>query len=119
MPDVIEKALATHEVIKQSMKRAIRNADRLDPDGLRSDHTCAFGEWIYKGNGRVHQGRPEFEAMKLSHRRFHEAAYVAACLCRTGDRAAAEKSIENGPFEDCAADLRQRLITLKAVIRRP
>jgi hypothetical protein len=44
---------------------------------------------------------------------------VAACLCRTGDRAAAEKSIENGPFEDCAADLRQRLITLKAVIRRP
>jgi hypothetical protein len=116
MPDVIDKALATHGIIKQSMKKCIRNPSG-EPDKLRDDHICAFGKWIYGAQGKVHRGRPEFEAMKISHRRFHESAYSAACLCRTGDKESAERSMLNGEFEQCAADLRQRLITLKAAIR--
>ena len=115
--DVIDRALSAHAAIKESLKRAIRDSSGLDPETIRSDRNCEFGQWIYGQEGVLHCGQPEYQALKDTHRRFHLSAHAALCLCRAGRAAEAERSILDGDFERLSGEMKQRLVSLRKAIR--
>ena len=117
--DVIEDALAIHARISAGLKVAIRAPQGVDPSTIRTDRTCEFGVWIYGAEGMRHSALPEYQSLKDVHKRFHQAAYVALCLCRTGKRADAEHSITEGEFQQLSQDMIARLLALKRALRAP
>lgn len=114
MPDIIDRALMGHAQIKKRLCEAIRNPDTADLDDIRSDQTCAFGQWIYGPEGVRNSGLPQFRTLRDIHARFHEAAYQAALAAQAGRLREAEISIVSGDFEMSSRAMTQALIDLKA-----
>ncbi len=117
--DVIEDALAIHARISAGLRAAIRAPQGVDPSSIQTDRTCEFGVWIYGAEGVRHSILPEYQALKDVHKRFHQAAYMALCLCRTGKRADAEHSITDGEFQQLSQGMITQLLALKQALRAP
>ena len=113
MPDVIDKALIIHSVIKKRLCEAINDPSSANPENVRSDRTCAFGLWIYGPDGMRQSWRPEFMTLKIIHQSFHEATYQAMLATQDGRLAEAQESIKTGDFELCSREMVRALIELK------
>ncbi len=116
MKSVMSRALMAHASIKAKLAAAIRDPGSVPMAEVRSDRTCEFGQWLY-GEGDVYAGRPEFEALKAAHLRFHDAAYIALRDSSAGRWDLAERSITNGLFEACSCEMRGRLLAMKAMLQ--
>ena len=115
--DPIEQALSLHAKIKHRLKAAVLEPNGIDPQSIRTDRTCEFGVWIYGPEGIRHAALPEFKALKDTHKRFHESAYIAMCLCCIGKRAEAEASVTTGEFEQLSKEMIVRLLAMQAALR--
>lgn len=117
MKDVMSRALMAHAAIKSKLIAAILEPGNMASAEMRSDRTCEFGLWLYGAGEAEHAGRPEFEALKTTHRRFHHAAAKALCECQAGRKDVAEHSIQAGAFNDLSREMQDRLIQMKAVLQ--
>ena len=58
----------------------------------------------------------EFKALQHTHRLFHQAAYMALCLCKVGKPDEAEDSIESGEFHRLSEEMIVRLRAMQIVV---
>lgn len=67
-----DAAVAAHAnwKLKISLLREGRLQEPLDPRKIQRDDVCDLGKWIH-GEGVRHAQRPEFQALRDAHSRFH------------------------------------------------
>ena len=91
----LRSAVHTHITWLIDLVDSVVDGKTIDPETIRRDDRCRIGEWIH-GEGRKFDGRPEFEALREAHARFHTCAASAVALARDGNRREALERLDDG-----------------------
>ena len=114
MSGFLDKALSSHAIFKDNLRKSILGLDSLDASSLRHDDICAVGQWIYgEGGGRKHRNNALFAHFKTVHAQFHQEAYNAMRISSAGDKEKALDAIEHGAFQTKSAEIGQCIAQMK------
>jgi hypothetical protein len=92
----IDAAIAAHDKWKADLLAAIEaGSSELEPDDVRADGLCAFGEWLSSAGPDL-RASLHFERGCDLHARFHEAAADVLALAVAGKGPKALTSLEFG-----------------------
>lgn len=95
----IDTAIAAHENWKARLQAQLAGTseEQLNPEVICLDDRCDLGKWLH-GPGQQRLGRyPAFTVLVARHKYFHLQASTVAAQVLSGDRTAADKTL-NGPF---------------------
>jgi len=112
----ITKAVGAHGLWKQRITLAIKDGrSDTDPAHVEMDNQCDFGKWLY-GLPSVDQNSEHFKRVKVLHANFHKEAAKVLRLAITGQKAAAEKSLDlGGAYAKSSSDLTLAMMNWKKV----
>ncbi|MBI1823768.1 MAG: CZB domain-containing protein [Nitrospirae bacterium] len=69
-----DDAINAHSIWKLKLMVYLKNPDKsIKSDEIEMDNLCVLGKWIY-GDGKKHECFPEYEVLKIEHKKFHRAA---------------------------------------------
>lgn len=87
-------AISAHGDWKFRLKRAVNNrAEGLDPEQVRVDNQCAFGQWLYSPATLAFRNEKDYANVLRLHASFHQEAAQIVRLCQIADATAAEKKL--------------------------
>jgi len=85
----INKAKAAHLIFVANIKAHLDGQRQIDPAGLPTHLTCAFGKWV-QGEGRERCHSALLQKIDAPHARVHELGKQAVTSYNAGERAKAE-----------------------------
>ncbi|MGD0835950.1 MAG: CZB domain-containing protein [Polyangia bacterium] len=89
----LDDAIKTHVDWKMKLKTFLAKPDgSLDPAVVGSDGACVLGKWL-RGEGKIHAGMPEFQALLAEHAKFHKAAAQVVIKARAGQNMTEEVAL--------------------------
>lgn len=94
----IDTAIAAHENWKTRLQAQLNQTgtETLDPTVVCRDDRCDLGQWLH-GPGRQRLGKyPAFSVLVARHQYFHVQASTVVAQVHSGDRAAAERTLDTG-----------------------
>lgn len=96
----LDDAVSAHQKWKIRLGMVIegKSPDSLDPAIVEKDDQCELGKWLL-GDGRVHQEKPEFGAVKAEHSSFHRHAAAVLRRALKGDRQGAKADLDGAYYE--------------------
>jgi methyl-accepting chemotaxis protein len=87
----LKKAISAHMIFTGKIRAHLDGNQRLDPDGLATHLTCAFGKW-YRSKGEEQCGTvPGFREIDTPHAKVHELGRQAVAAFNAGNRKDAEQ----------------------------
>jgi len=110
--EVLDKGFAAHANVKARLKRIINGEEDATPESVRADNVCIVGKWIY-GPGQEFSDKGEYSELKTIHAGFHEEAYQALMLFKSGKKNEAMEYVESGPFEQKSKEIKTALFAMK------
>ncbi len=101
-----EEAVAAHRKWKSHLRLHIdgSSTEMLDPEVIGRDDRCELGRWIHGEGGATMSAKPEFQAMKRIHARFHQVAGEVLLKSKAGDPHGACLALD-GPFYRASIDV--------------
>ncbi|MBI4660595.1 MAG: CZB domain-containing protein [Verrucomicrobia bacterium] len=91
----VGEAIAAHGQWKVRLRGAISGqGDRLDAATVRQENQCELGQWIL-GEGQRYNTLPVFTELRQAHAEFHRAAADIIEAVNQGDRATAERLLDD------------------------
>lgn len=109
----LDDAVAVHQKWKIRLGMAIEGhaKESLDPATVERDDQCDLGKWLH-GEGRVHQGREEFQPLVAEHAGFHKHAAKVLRIAMRGDREGAKAELD-GPYYQQSQKVVMAILKLK------
>jgi methyl-accepting chemotaxis protein len=81
----------SHRQWPKRLRRIVEGrGESLDPEQVSRDDACPLGKWLY-GAGRELQTNAAYEALRATHRQFHQCAGDILRHLRSGEREQAER----------------------------
>ena len=87
-----------------------KNPEEYDPKIVGADHLCKVGQWIY-GKCQELKGYPEFEKLRLAHKKFHDLAGQILEF-RADKKFTNALTILRTDFPDASKDIKLCLVSL-------
>lgn len=98
-PFSFDSAIQAHTRWKVKLRNAVAIHDTLDVATISCDDKCELGKWVYGKGSHQHDGLPEFNRLRESHKAFHRQAGAVAREINAQRYANAEAMLEAGtPF---------------------
>ncbi|BAZ05467.1 CZB domain-containing protein [Calothrix sp. NIES-3974] len=114
MKEMLFRALSSHAVWKDRLKKAIDNGILDSPVAvIREDNLCEFGKWLYSSeiSGNFHQSE-YYQQVVIAHADFHQVAAEVAMLAEMGEREKAKRMMLLGqPYMVKSGKLMNVIIT--------
>ncbi len=86
--------------------------EQLDPEVVCRDDQCPLGKWIYSDGGQQYGDNPEFEAMRLTHAKFHQCAGDVIRLVDEGNKEEASRLLCSGDYASHSHQIKSKLARL-------
>lgn len=96
----LDDAVSAHQKWKIRLGMAIEgtSVEALDPVVVEKDNQCDLGKWLH-GDGRIHQGKPEYSPLVTEHAQFHRQAAGVLRKALKGDRQAAKADLDGAYYQ--------------------
>ncbi|GAB4426349.1 MAG: hypothetical protein OHK0011_07880 [Turneriella sp.] len=102
--DQLNAALVAHGEWKFRLAKGIETGCKgLEPEKIRVDNQCVFGQWLYSEKTEPHRKSSHYEKIRQLHAAFHKEAAGIVSLCHEGHTAEAKQALEGSYAEKSAA----------------
>lgn len=109
----LDQAIGAHSQWKIKLLTAVNGGEVPDQAKCCVDNQCDLGKWIYNEGQKAHGARPEFIALRETHKKFHGTVGEVIDLVSQKKVADAKKNILEGAFYQRSKDVVKAISDLK------
>ncbi len=109
--DEINAGISAHGAWKEKLLKAIETGEsEVAPNVVKTDHNCAFGQWLHKDIDSDAKNSPHYKDIVDLHAQFHQEAGSILELAINGSKDKADELMgSDGKFATLSANLTDKM----------